>query len=167
MRAELGERIGGEAGTGTEIRPVFEPSDPPAQHATVTCWFLDCPRQSVGWDHFLLSVVHLRTIYGAPPAYRSSPGTTHEVLLVALLREVDPKATDPSSWKFIQPINLSHQVRLPSDDEARELGRMSAVAVVEGRLWAEPPLSGQTEPWASMLEATAAHLRGEHTEEKR
>lgn len=152
----------GVAGTATEIIAHTEPSDPLDWAATLKTWFLYCPGQSPAWSHYGLSVVHLRPIEGVRPAIVHLDGATHEVLLVAYDPQYEPKADDMTTWRFMLPVNLAHQVRVPDDEAAIKLIDYCAEAVIAGRLWAEPPLTGQTYPWKAALDATAEHLRGEH-----
>ncbi len=157
MRVTLGRTLTGPAGTATEQFV----EDPPAHTATVAAWFLDCPGQSPAWRHYGLSVIHLRPIEGMQSPVINIPGATHEVLLLAFDPQGSPVADDPETWSFLTPINVSEQIQLPSDEKAVKLLEQAARAVVDGILWAEPPLSGQVEPWRTSLIKTAAHARGE------
>lgn len=130
------------------------------QQATVAAWWLECPGEAPLWSKYLLAVVHLRPVDGIP-ANVVVPGATHELLVVALNPERDPRAVDPDSWEYLLPPNVTEQVELPDDNAAKQLASHAAQAVVAGILWAEPPLSGQVEPWRTSLIKTAAHLRGE------
>lgn len=155
-----GQILRGVNGTATEvILPTPRPT--PDQEATLAYWFLDCPGQAVAWNNYGLAVIHLRPIEGVRPAIVRVPGATHEVMLVALNPEKNPTLNDPASWQILTPINLMEQVQLPDDESAVDLLRDAAQAVVDGILWAEPPLAGQVEPWRTVLIKTAAHIRGE------
>lgn len=133
--------------------------------ATMATWFLTCPGQSPAWSCYGLSTIHLREMPGVRPAVIHTLGATHEVLLIAFNPAERPVATDIGTWSFLLPPNVMHQVVLNDDFQAVELAELAARAVVNGTLWAEPPLSGQREPWATTLDITAAHLRtGGHHE---
>ena len=160
MKLTLGEVLQGPAGTATEVILKGTP-DRPAWVATLGMWFLSCPGQSPAWDKYLLSIIHLRPIDGVPDADISVPNATHEVLLIALNPDRNPTALDMSSWQHLTPANLVEQIELPNDEDAKDLLKKCATAVVNGMLWAEPPLSGQKEPWRTVLIKTAAHYRGE------
>jgi len=151
--------LSGVAGRATLLE--LSERDDPAQSGTVSAWLLVCPGQAAGWTHYIAAVVHLRPIDGAQPAYVRWPAATHEVLLYALDPGRNPSPTDPSSWCPLLPLNVCEQLELPSDAAAVQLLELSVAAVLDGRLWAEPPLSGQAEPWQTTLLQTAAHLRGE------
>lgn len=159
MKVHTGDVLTGSFGTATQLL-VDEPGTP-AQAATVAMWFLHCPGQSLAWDRYALSVVHLRMLPGVPPARILVPCATHEVLLVAYHPQADPQPTDPESWRILTPVNVHEQIELPSDEDAADLLRHAAQAVVDGVLPATPPLSGQVEPWRTALIKSAAHLRGE------
>lgn len=159
MRLHTGEIIEGVYGTATEIVVDGEPAQPDWA-ATCATWFLHCPGQSPAWEHYQLSIIHLRPIDGVPPAHIRVAGATHEVMLVAIDPTSDPHPLDRRR-RFLRPINVEEQVHLDNDDQAVTLARDCARAVVDGILWAEPPLSGQVEPWRTALIRTTAHLRGE------
>lgn len=157
MKADQGETLTGTFGTAVEL--LFpNGSDWPA---TLASWFLHCPGQSPAWSHFLLAIIHLREIDGAPPAHISVPHATHEVMLVALDPARLPNPEETETWSFLRPANVTEQIELPNDDEAVVLLRQCAQAVVDGVLPAEPLLSGAVEPWRTTLIQTAAHARGE------
>lgn len=151
------DEMTGPCGTATRVQ--FAPSLPP--HSGVATWWVHAPGQSAGWQNFALHVIHLRDLPGVPAAHVRVGGATHEVMVLA----VDPTApcdpTDPSTWRYLFPQNVAEQVHLHDDAEAEVLGELCAKAIVDGHLWAEPPLSGQVEPWRSSMILTTAHLRGE------
>lgn len=159
MKVHTGDVMTGAFGTATQI--LVDDPGTPAQAATVAMWFLRCPGQSPAWDRYGLAVVHLRVLPGVPPAHIVVPCATHKVILGAYDPQADPQPTDPESWHMLRPINVCEQIELPSDEDAADLLRRCAHAVVAGVLPAEPPLSGQIEPWRSALIKSAAHLRGE------
>lgn len=162
MIVEPAETIHGACGTATRLEYALEAHDPPDARGTVTAWWLDCPGQSPFWHVYLLSVVHLRPLDGVRPAVIGVPGATHELVVVALdPREPTPLMTDPTTWKYLTPVNVAEQLELPDDDAARYAAYLAAWGVVEGVLPAEPPHTGQREPWRTSLVKTAAHLRGE------
>lgn len=156
-----GQRLTGPCGTAAVLEFVPAPDDPADWLATVATWWLHCPGQSPGWDTYLLSVVHLRPIDGAHEAVINVAGASHEVVLAALNPALGPVPNDNDTWQRLTPLNVVEQVQLPDDDTARELAALTARGVVDGTLWAEPPLSGQREPWHTSLIKTCAHLRGE------
>ncbi len=161
MNIELGGQYRAAYGHAQEV--IVRALDHPDQAAVVGCWFITAPHQSPVFDNYMLSVIHLRAIEGeSQPAVLRATGVTHEVVVVALDPSTEPVAHDPASWTPMHPLNVEHQVRLTSDNDAKELGRLCVEAICQGRLWAEPPLAGQQEPWTTTLDMTAAHFRGDH-----
>lgn len=157
MNVRLGTLRRGRAGTAREQFFDLDPSEPKDWTATVGTWFIDAPGQSPAWHHYGLSVIHLREIEGAkPPAIREQ-GATHEFLLVALDPAKNPDPMDPKTWSFLRPYNLCEQVTIADDLTANKILHACAAAVVDGRLWAEAPLSGQVEPWRATLRHWAAN----------
>lgn len=160
MAAQLGEVIHGPFATATEV--IVEPNTVD-QSATIAAWFIDAPGQSPAWSKYLLAAIHLRPIDGQSksPTIRLE-GATHEILLTALNPDKNPRLDDTETWHHLTPLNLEEQFIVGSDAAARELVRDCAHAVVAGLLWAEPALSGQVEPWRTVIRETASHYRGEH-----
>lgn len=157
---KFAETLTGVAATATSL--TFEESEVTTdQAATIGCWFIHAPGQSPLWSRYILACIHLREMPGATQAIIDVPGSTHQVFLYALDPDKNPQMRDLKSWSALRPINFSMQLELPSDDKARELLGLAAQAICDGTLWAEPPLSGQREPWYTSLIRTAAHLRGE------
>lgn len=83
-------------------------------------------------------------------------------MLFALDSGKSPVPDDMSTWSYLRPINFCGQLELPSDAEAKTVTEILARAVADGLLWAEPPLSGQREPWESQLRQLEAHAKGKH-----
>lgn len=142
---------------------LVEPKDIkyPDHNATLATWFITAPGQSLFWPNFLLAIYHLRDMEGVRPAVKTYEGVTHELVLAALNPDKNPQPLNIETWQHLRPINFLIQLELPSDEKAKELLALAAHAIVDGVLWAEPPLSGQQEPWRSSMLRTAAHLRGE------
>jgi len=77
---------------------------------------------------------------------------------MAMDPEKKPEAEKPDTWSYLSPANLSEQIVTRNDAAASRLLDMAATEIVEGRLWAEPMLSGQKEPWRSWLRHWANEL---------
>lgn len=155
MKIRLGSCIQGAAGTARELLVDRECSDPPDWRAHIGGWFIEAPGQSPAWQHYLLSAIHLRPIEGVKPAVIREPGATHEFLLLAMDPARNPHPENPDSWSYLRPYNLMQQVIASNDAAVAKILDGAARAVAEGRLWAEPPLSGMFEPWRSYLQALA------------
>jgi hypothetical protein len=83
-------------------------------------------------------------------------------MLLALDPKHNPVPDDIRTWHWLTPTNFTGQLELPSDEEAKTVLEVLARGVANGFLWAEPPLSGQREPWESQLRQLEAHAKGEH-----
>ncbi|MGH9608066.1 MAG: hypothetical protein ACRD34_00195 [Bryobacteraceae bacterium] len=150
-----GTRIGlvkrGVAGVAREILIDVLPTDPRSWTGTLSQWYVEAPNQSPAWSEYYIGCVHLRPIEGGVEPVLSFPEATHEFVVAALDPSHKPKAFAPESWYFLTPINLVYQVKLPNDATAVRILSLAVGEVVNGRMWAEPPLSGQEEPWRSFL----------------
>jgi hypothetical protein len=156
------KKVRGPAGIAQElVLPPLTGWENPAWAATLALWFLKIPGQSPAWSRYVLSVVHLRPIEGAPAVEYEFPKATHQVFLSALDMGPRPRANDSSTWHMLMPVNVSEQIELSGDSDAVRLAELCVKAVLAGMLWAEPPFSGQKEPWHTSLIRTSAHMRGE------
>lgn len=158
MKIKLGSLRTGPAGGARELIVTLESSDPKDWTSGIGNWFINAPGQSPAWSHYMLSAVHLRPIEGVKEAHIKVPGATHEFMMLAMDPEKKPDAEKPETWSYLSPCNLSEQVTVHNDATASRLLDMAATEIVEGRLWAEAPLSGQKEPWRSWLRHWAAEL---------
>lgn len=151
MKNTLGELLQGAAGTAQEVLTELDSSDPPDWGATIATWFINAPGQSIAWRHYALAAVHLRSIKGVRSANITRNGATHEIMLLALDSNRNPRPESPESWSLLLPSNFIGQAIFDSDAVAARVLRDAALAIVRGELWAEPPLSGQRQPWESWL----------------
>ncbi len=156
MKVRLGSMRTGAAGRVQEVICDLEKDDPKDWYAGIGNWFIDAPGQSAAWRHYVLSAIHLRAIDGVKPAHIREPHATHEFMMMALDPKCKPDPLHPDTWSFLRPHNLAEQVKLRDDSAAIMLLDQCATNIAEGRLWAEPPLSGQVEPWRSFLRQWAS-----------
>jgi hypothetical protein len=148
-----GEFLTGLAGSAQELLFEREADDPVDWQGTIGHWFIHAPGQSPAWQNYTLAAVHLRPIEGGSQEARvNAPDRTHEFILAALDPEGGRDPLKPEDWRFLRPINLAEQVKYTSDAVASRALRGCARGIVDGALWAEPPLSGQVEPWRSYLQ---------------
>lgn len=152
MKVKLGIIFSGPLVTATELIYTLDQSDPLDWTGSIGTWFIDAPGQSIAWQRYLLSCVHLRPIAGeSRPVQLKFPGATHELVMAALDPETKPDPLKPETMRILHPLNLCEQIIVGNDAQASEILALCARCVAEGKLWAEPPLSGQREPWGSFL----------------
>lgn len=156
MKIQLGSLRTGLAGSARELLVTLEPTDPRDYIASIGTWFIEAPGQSPAWRHFVLSAIHLRLIEGVKPPVIREAGATHEFMMLALDPAKNPEPLNPTTWSFLLPFNLEEQVTVYSDAAAAQILDLCASNVAHGHLWAEPPLSGQVEPWRSFLQRLAS-----------
>lgn len=137
------------------------------------------PPSGEGMDTFCLSVITLADVPGEPPANLTFPWMTHELLVVTVDTSKGPVPFEaPFPWRWMQPHNVSVQFQVDNDDQARDLARDIAWAIVNGHLLAEiqafvpeehkmMTLAVLKDAWHGAVSATAEHHRtgGTHHEE--
>lgn len=155
---EQTSRIEGPAATAERF-PKVDP-ETPAQRATLAGWLIDAPGQAPAWRHYLLSVIHLRDMPGAPPARIRIAGATHELILCALDPLGNPSIHDRESIRPLTPLNAEAQFMVPTDEQAVSLAEKAVRAICDGVLPAEPafPERGR-QIWQAVVMSTAEHMR--------
>lgn len=155
------DQYNGKAGSARRI-PI-PPGVRPAMTATLGSWLIRAPGQAAAWEHYQLSVVHLRPIPGAPEAVIARPGSTHELLLVALDSSRHPTVDDLESLHHLVPINASVQFA-STDNDALRLAEQAVMRVCDGQMPAEPAFPGAGQRlWTEAVDQTLAHYReGKH-----
>lgn len=140
--------------------------DTPQASETVCTWLLTAPYASPAWSQYNLVVVRLRDdAPGFPPPARHFPGSTHELLVVALDPDHGPYTAEnmsrfhDGSLPFLTPVNVVHQLE-GTDDEASMLAAYAAWGVTAGVLSPEPAVPRPSD-WDIALVKTLAHIRGE------
>lgn len=127
-------------------------------HTSVVTYIIRAPGQAL-WDHYMVSVVHLRDTPGIDAAIKHAPNMTHEFMLIALNPELFPTPTDPNSWQHLEPLNVVQQIECGDDRQAERLADLAARAICDGFIPAEPSLPGELAAWRESIRMTAEHGR--------
>jgi len=85
------------------------------------------------WSHYQISLIHLRTPEGEPPAIKIRPEATHELVVVAIERSAGLDPADPDTFRPLLPLNLVVQLET-TDEQATWLWGMLCEAFASGRL---------------------------------
>lgn len=117
------------------------------------------PGHSVAWDHYLISVVHLREHKGIARATKRFPQATHEMIQYALDPAQNPVPENCKSLVHLIPINVVWQF-VATDDEAIKLCFLLAAAAADGRMYMEPEgINGAKEHWATVMKLILPNTR--------
>lgn len=134
----------------------------PDWDATLALWVISAPGSHPLWWWYTMTVVHLRAIAGVKPAHIEVPGSTHELVLVALNPE-EPvpniealERGDFRSLHSLTPPNLVEQFQVSNDTEGLRLGELAVEAIVHGII---SPDTDYRSVWRRLIPETARHLR--------
>lgn len=130
----------GETGAAWRVNmPPIGQRGRPDFDGTVDLVIVRQPGSHPCWDHWLISLVHLRQIPGVKPAHLRSPEMTHELQIAAL----DPGQPLPAvSWHpdvpfhLLRPIDVVEQFAASDDATAAAVLDQVVRVIVEG--WASP-----------------------------
>lgn len=142
--------------------------DVPQQLATLASYLVHAPSAHPHWPQYVLYCVHLRDVDGqTDPPRRKYPDASHEIALWALNVPERGPFTFENVWPklreggcILSPVNAVEHLRGATDEEAVELTRLVARALVDGHLPAEPDdYRGARERWARTIANTLEHIR--------
>lgn len=130
------DTLTGPYGTAHRIpRANYAASNP----AALDGWIITADCWHPLWSQYLLSLVTLADIEGAPPANKQRAHFTHELTVLALDPDHGPYTADTystDSLRYLTPVNIAEQFTA-TDDQARHITDLCARAVVDGRLTPE------------------------------
>jgi len=104
--------------------------------AALDGWIITAPCWHPLWSQYLLSVVTLADVEGAPPANKRRADFTHELTVLALNPEYGPYTAATygrDHLRYLTPVNIAEQFTT-TDDQARDLAVLAAHACVQGVL---------------------------------
>lgn len=130
----------------------------PDQDATVGCFLVQAPGAHAFWDHYIVSVVHLRPIVGVKPPVITRAGATHELMIMALNPEQPlPSPVVAPGWQihFLTPIDVIEQFRVADDAIADKVLELAVRAIVDG---CGSPDQDWRRWWTNAIAETAAHF---------
>lgn len=148
----------GDAWEIAKERGLF-PNAPPDWAACLGEWIVRAPGANPMWSWWSVTVIHLRDIPGVPPATVRVPGATHEIGILTL----DPAYPLPDAqgnpqghpMRILQPADMIYQFKA-TDDAAREIGSLAALAICNGRMTPDgSPM--MREAWRHSIDITLAH----------
>ena len=131
----------------------------PDLDGTVACYIVRVPGAHAFWDHWNMSVVHLRPIPGVKAATRHRPDVTHELIIGSL----DPEEPLPAALvadgtfrlHILRPLDVVEQFTVRDDAIADRLLELAVRAVVDG--FASPDQDWRIW-WGQAIHSTAAHF---------
>lgn len=134
--------------------------------AALDGWIITAPLWHPAWHQYLLGVITLDEIPDLPPAIKTAPGMTHELMVLALdpsRGPYDALQVRQGDLALLLPINVSEQFT-GTDDQARQLAELATRAVVDGRLnpeTSDAPTRIRAE-WHAAIAMTLDHFRDPH-----
>lgn len=148
----------GRGGTAWRLRlaPLGDRARPDWD-ATVDAFILRVPEAHPFWDHWLVSLIHLRPIAGVKPATIRLTGATHELLIMALdpecaLPGLDVDASFHPRW--LSPIDVVEQFQATDDAVAAQIFELAVRVIVDGQ--ASPDQDWRAW-WKEAVATTARH----------
>lgn len=131
--------------------------------AGIAVWFVNGPYHPV-WSWWMVQVIHLRPIEGAPPAHRKYPEAEYEFGIYSLDPAMEPdidalERGDPKPcFRFLTPPDAIVQFHGITDDQALGVGEAAIQAIVAGaspdsdfRSWWERYIAGTVEHYRAVL----------------
>jgi hypothetical protein len=127
-------------------------------HASVATFLVHGPFHPF-WTHWLVTVVHLRTLPDErKPAFKKSPEMTHEFIILSLDpgKPEAPNTFDPDNLdfpiKFMTPPDAVVQFKVDSDAKAADICQKAVELIAAGHA---SPDSDYRKFWERMIPGTA------------
>ncbi len=131
----------------------------PDWDATVGCFIVHVPGAHIAWDHWFVSVVHLRPIEGVKPAFVRAAGLTHEFVIASIDPDspLPPPVVSGPNWgpRFLTPLDVVEQFTTANDAVADEILELAVLAIVGGQA---SPDSDWRAWWKDSIARTAQHF---------
>lgn len=99
-------------------------------------WLIEYPGWSPAWWHFLVVVNHLRDVPDVKRATKRFQQATHELVVMGLDPTACPIATDPATWRHLEPVNAVWQF-VATDEQAAAACAQLAREAIDGKLCLE------------------------------
>lgn len=140
------------------IAPIPEKNPDGSLHATIRHWLVKGGFHAF-WDHWIVSVVHLREEPGLSKPHKSAANMTHEFMIFVLdpgqekaMRDYDPDNL-PSPLPYLTPIDCAVQFEARSDAHALEICDLAVKDIIAGNA---SPDQDYRSYWQKVIPATAA-----------
>ena len=126
------------------------------QTATLSSWLVTGPFHPA-WNHWAISVIHLREIEGTKPANKQYPEAEYEFLIVSLNPDHQPDPDNPTeTFHYLTPIDVVEHFHGLNDVQAEELCELCVRAIVDGRA---SPDQDWRPWWKACIKNTVEHIR--------
>jgi hypothetical protein len=130
----------------------------PQQEASLVQWVVKGPFHPA-WEYWVLAVISLEEIPGAPSAHKKYPEAEYELMIVSLNPECYPPDPDVADGlDFLLPIDLIYQFDGVSDAQAMEIASLAVQAICDGRI---SPDQDFRSVWEKALDATVRKYKAE------
>ncbi len=109
----------------------------PAQECQLTTWIVQRPGAHPFWEHWVVSVIHLRDIPGVGAAHKTYPAAGYELTIATLNPEKfegDIDDAEVNGFGLLQPFDVTFQFDGIGDADAVILGRLVVEHIARGGL---------------------------------
>lgn len=122
-------------------------------------WLLHCPHVHIAWDHYQLSLIHLRYIDGLPPPQLESHDSEYELALYAVDPHCEPDPDRPFSVIVLQGPCISTQFGDGlTDDQAIQITENAVLSCIGGYLLPDQDARAQ---WKSFVQREAIRAKSD------
>lgn len=128
------------------------------QEASLTQWLIKGPFHPA-WEYWVLGVISLEDIPGAPPAKKKYPEAEYEFMIVSIDPDCYPPDPDVAEGlKFLHPIDLVYHFDGVTEGQAMEIASLAVQAICDGRI---SPDQDFRSAWERTLDATVQKYKAE------
>jgi hypothetical protein len=126
----------GTAGKAWRVEmPPLGQREKPDYDATLDMAIVNVSGAHAFWDHWAMSVIHLWPIDGVKSATITTPGATHEFMILSLNPEEPlPGLVCDANWRlrWLTPIDVVQQFTAKDDAVAQQIFELAVNSIVDG-----------------------------------
>jgi hypothetical protein len=138
----------------------------PEHQACLGSWLVRVPGAHPFWEHWLVSIIHLRDIPGVRPAHKRYPEAEFEFGIYSInperCPEPDPDQAVTPGYPLLEPPDVIEQFHGISDRDAFRVAEAGISAILNGRISPDQDFRAM---WKRLIMGTVDHfIAGAHRE---
>lgn len=114
------------------------------EKATLIMYLIESTRFHPVWNHWVISMIHLRDIEGVKPAHKLYSNAEYELMGISINPEEcpNPDPSKPEEFRYLRPMDLSIQFNGLTDEQVKVMCTEMMNLVTTGHLSPDQDFEG-------------------------